>query len=362
MERPSVDALLFDGVAVVNMLNPGPSKTFMEYSQGVFLPFVKSQLQHVLRVDVVWDIYIADSLKATTRNKKRKGIRRRVKPDTKIPGNWAAFLRVDKNKEELFHFLADQFVSVEAEHGQVISTKGDSVVCNGQRDDISSLAPCKHEEADTRLLLHAADAGKCGFTKVMLRTVDTDVLVIAIATFHELALSELWIAFGVGKHFRFMPVHDIASSMGQQKSRALLAFYAFTGSDQTSSFANNGKKTARDTWAICDEVMEAFRYLSTTPSTSAVTDAFPVLERYTVLFYDRTSPCTSVNDARKDLFTCKGRDIDHIPPTGDALPQHAKRAAFLAGHCWGKCLEVSPQLPFQSEWGWVRGPTQGWEP
>ena len=138
-----------------------------------------------------------------------------------------------------------------------------------------------------------------------------------------------------------MPVHDIASSMGQQKSRALLAFYAFTGSDQTSSFANNGKKTARDTWAICDEVMEAFRYLSTTPSTSAVTDAFPVLERYTVLLYDRTSPCTSVNDARKDLFTCKGRDIDHIPPTGDALPQHAKRAAFLAGHCWGKCLEVS---------------------
>lgn len=56
MERPSVDALLLDGVAVVNMLNPGPSKTFMEDSQGVFRLFVKSQLQHVLRVDVVWDI------------------------------------------------------------------------------------------------------------------------------------------------------------------------------------------------------------------------------------------------------------------------------------------------------------------
>ena len=25
------------------MLNPGPSKTFMEYSQAVFYPFVKSQ-------------------------------------------------------------------------------------------------------------------------------------------------------------------------------------------------------------------------------------------------------------------------------------------------------------------------------
>ena len=147
-------------------------------------------------------------------------------------------MRFDENKEELFHFLANQLVSVETEHEQVISTKGDSVVCNGQRDDISSLAPCKHEEANTRLLINAADAGKCGFKKIMLWTADTDILVIAITAFHELAFSELWIAFGVGKHFRFVPVHDIASSTGRQKSRALLAFHDFTGSDQTSSFAN----------------------------------------------------------------------------------------------------------------------------
>ena len=43
-ERSSVEALLLDGAAIVNMLNPGPPKTFMEYSQGFFLPFVKSQL------------------------------------------------------------------------------------------------------------------------------------------------------------------------------------------------------------------------------------------------------------------------------------------------------------------------------
>ena len=273
-----------------------------------------------------------------------------------------AFLRVDENKEELFHFPADQLVSVEAEHGQVISTKGNSVVCNGQIDGISSLAQCKQEQADTRLLLHAADAGKCGFNKIMLRTVDTGILVIAIAAFHELALSGLWIAFGVIKHFRFVPVHDIASSMGPQKSRALLAFHGFTGSDQASSFASKGKKTAWDTWAIYDEVTEAIRCLSTTPSTSAMTDAFPVLKGYTVLLYDRTSPCKTVNDACKDLFTRKGRDMDHISPTGDALCQRAKRAAFLAGHCWGKCLEVSPQLLSPSEWGWVRGSTQRWEP
>ena len=89
LERSSVKALLLDGAAFVNMLNPGPSKTFMEYGQGVFLLREKSA-PHVRRADVVCDIYIADSLKVTTRNKRGKGIRQCVKPDTKIPGNWAA--------------------------------------------------------------------------------------------------------------------------------------------------------------------------------------------------------------------------------------------------------------------------------
>ena len=124
--------------------------------------------------------------------------------------------------------------------------------------ETSDVAPCKHEAAETRLLLHAAHAAKCGFKKIMLQTVDIDVVVIAVATFHEMVLSELWIAFGVGKYLHYVPVHNNASSVGQPKSRALLAFHALTGWDQTSSFANKGKKTAWDTWAINDEVTDVF--------------------------------------------------------------------------------------------------------
>ena len=81
-------------------------------------------------------------------------------PDSKIPGNWAAFLRIDKNKEDLFHFLADQLGTVGVQHGQVVSTKGNAVVCNRETDYTSSLPPCNHEKADTRLSLHAADVAK----------------------------------------------------------------------------------------------------------------------------------------------------------------------------------------------------------
>ena len=46
--------------------------------------------------------------------------------------------------------------------------------------DITSLAPCFHEEADTRLLLHVTDIEVC------IRTVDTDVVVLAIAMFDQI--------------------------------------------------------------------------------------------------------------------------------------------------------------------------------
>ena len=49
-QRPSVEALLLDGAAIVNMLKPGASKAFQEYSETVFLPYVTNQLKNVERV------------------------------------------------------------------------------------------------------------------------------------------------------------------------------------------------------------------------------------------------------------------------------------------------------------------------
>ncbi|KXJ25043.1 hypothetical protein AC249_AIPGENE29235 [Exaiptasia diaphana] len=45
---------------------------------------------------------------------------------------------------------------------------------------------CNHEEADTRLLAHVADALQRGSKEVSVRTVDTDVVVILIGHFYNL--------------------------------------------------------------------------------------------------------------------------------------------------------------------------------
>ena len=77
-EVPTVTAVVLDGAVIVQMLKPGTAKMFEEYAQQVFIPYVVRQLQHVSRLDLVWDSYRADSLKASTREQRGKGVRRRV--------------------------------------------------------------------------------------------------------------------------------------------------------------------------------------------------------------------------------------------------------------------------------------------
>ena len=48
------------------------------------------------------------------------------------------------------------------------------------------LAPCTHEEAATRMFLHAADAVNQGHQRIILRTVDSDVLALATAMVQQL--------------------------------------------------------------------------------------------------------------------------------------------------------------------------------
>ena len=42
------------------------------------------------------------------------------------------------------------------------------------------MSPCSHEEADSRMLLHVTHAAKHGHHQILIRTVDTDVVVLAV--------------------------------------------------------------------------------------------------------------------------------------------------------------------------------------
>ena len=224
----NVDAIIVDGAAVVNMLKPGTCKTFSEYSPLLFLPYLQAQLQHASRLDIVWDVCIPNSLKATARGNRGGGIRRRVQATNHLPRDWNGFLRLDENKTELFKFFAEETVTLGGEK-QVISTLGDQFISYPPRVDVSNLAPCSHEEADTRMLLHAAGAANQGFRKILIRTVATDVVVLSVAPVPKFQPAELWLAFGVEVKSRYLPGHEISQSIGQEMSEALPFFHALKG-------------------------------------------------------------------------------------------------------------------------------------
>ena len=98
-ERPSVDAVILDGAAVVHLLKPVGLKTFAEYSSEVFSPYISSQIRGASRCDVIWDRHDADSLKNMTRAKRGTGHKRRVEAANKLPNDWNEFLKRDENKE-----------------------------------------------------------------------------------------------------------------------------------------------------------------------------------------------------------------------------------------------------------------------
>lgn len=364
---PAVQAKVLDGAAIVQMLSPKLTTTFEDYVDKVFLPYLTQQLETAERVDIVWDVYKDSSLKSATRERRGCGLRRRVQPSARIPGNWQGFLRVNENKTELFHYKARRVTEKMRDlQGKIcVSTCEENVLAVPHLKDITRLSPCTHEEADTRIFLHVKDCAHEGLRNILIRTTDTDVLILAVMCFQNAAVRELWVGLGVGKHFKYIAAHEIAAKLGPTRSKALSAFHAFTGSDVTSFFSGRGKTTAWNTWAVCPEATEAFLLMMDNSSVIPLNDKITtILERFVVLMYDRTSNANKVDHARQCLFTRGNRQLENIPPTRAALQQHILRATYLCCFIWGQCLVKEPSLPSPEHWGWEKDANEGrrWRP
>ena len=75
------------------------------------------------------------------------------------------------------------------------------------------------------------------------------------------------VGFWTGKHFKYIhvPVHEIARSLGDEKSQALPTSHAYAGCDTVSPFHTGLKKSAWDTWKAFDKVTATFLAVSTGP-------------------------------------------------------------------------------------------------
>ena len=96
------------------------------------------------------------------------------------------------------------------------------------------------------MLLHLEDAVHQWHSKVSIRTVDADVVVQAITVAQHLYISELWVAFGVGKPYDFLLLMRLPVMC---RMCLLISFL----------------EVESDTWTVFGDVTSAFSALFSTP-------------------------------------------------------------------------------------------------
>ena len=175
-------------------------------------------------------------------------------------------------------------VSLKVPEGKSIySTYDKNILSSTERTEMSLLAPCTHEEEDTRLTVEALYAASSGHRWNSIRNNDTDVVVLAISVASTPPTDELWITYGSGKN-----VQNIrALSLGPDKASTLPIFHAPIGCDTVSSFfRGRGKKTAWDVWNLFSQLKLVLKVLKASPQ--EITEEYMAfLESFVVLIYNR---------------------------------------------------------------------------
>ena len=113
-------------------------------------------------------------------------------------------------------------------------------------EEIVSLVS-NQEEAEARIMLHCAEAVKRKAKVIVVRSSDTDVLVLLIHHYFAINATQIFLQVGVkGKHTnntRLIPVHEIVANLTPVQRNIVLPVYCITGCDTISSFQAIGKKT-----------------------------------------------------------------------------------------------------------------------
>lgn len=158
-------------------------------------------------------------------------------------------------------------------------------------------------------------------------------MVLALSVAENLPADEIWISYGTGKHFRHLAAHKITKKIGQQNAKALLFFHAFTGCHTVAFFGGKGKKTA---WDVCNIYPAVTNFLCRLllMLEKVEDNCMVVIKR----FCYGTSAMVEVNQARKDLFSKKARNLENIERTRAALEQYIM-VQFSKEHTSGvKCF------------------------
>lgn len=199
----SSSCLIIDGQALVVALGkPDKAVTFGDLADTYVRAVLKAGSNYQ-RIDIVFDRYRDETIKGATRTRRTKAaqpIRRVVEGrDVPLPKNWTHFLSLPENKIDLAHLLSEELCSQAPDDKEIVVAGGfkDELEVRSSKTttDLTHLR-ATHEEADTRLVLHAVHS-QCNTVVVSSR--DTDVLVILVSHYPRAQCEHLWMMSGTTK-------------------------------------------------------------------------------------------------------------------------------------------------------------------
>lgn len=350
--------IIFDGMAVVQQLNNTPATfgdlafNILEYVINVSKKY-KCQTAHF-----VTDTYPNISIKNDERHRRKNGCETVMSinsPSQKIPKQFKKFLANGQNKEALINFIYEQWISYDSanlkgmaiyiSHGRdchLILPGNESAIAN----KINELTN-DHEEADTKILLHALYASKSSKT-VLIRSVDTDVFILSLAMSHNFP-GDIYMIMGTTHSIKLKNISQIAKELGEEFCSALIGLHVFTGCDTCSAFKGKGK--IKPLKAMLSNLSYIKMFVNLGSSWELSTTLLRNLEAFVCDLYGYPN-VDKINDVRSKIFTLKFRIDVALPPNNDSLLMHTKRANFQC-NIYRRCLECFINTPRPSEHGWL---------
>ena len=317
--------------------------------------FCNSILEKHNRIDelhLIFDQYLPHSLKSNIRVK-RKGNQEEVAyhicDTTKITNiPMKQLLSSTKTKAELTRYLAEKMIAKATVCGRRVVVTWECM-CKATHRDVSHLEST-HEEADTKLILHAVDASVQGASSIRIYSPDTDVLVLSLQKYPELC-SNTCVVTGMGQRKRVIPLKPIYEALGQSRASALPGLHAFSGADMTGSFAGKGKLTFWKVFKVADDdCIDALARLGRTHHPSQETCL--ALESLLCKVYKSDTAITKVEEMRWWLFAKKQVQAENLPPTQGALYQAILRAHYQT-LIWNNATTPKPEIPSPNGYGWT---------
>ena len=241
------------------------------------------------------------------------------------------------NKADLSRFLSEELAISDVPCNKVLITAGgfleeDTVWCS--KDSIETTTLCAtHEEADTRIVLHAIHSQA---DTVVVSASDTDVLILHIAHRDKMTSTRVYMRSGTAKRRKYIPVHEIHNKLPQAVVKSLLPFHAVTGCDVTSQI---GKRSKATTWKVFCKQPDLLASLGEMDITEEVHDQ---TEKFVCALY--SLPDVMSCDKAREIRFLRWKAAESLPPTSDALHLHTLRSHFTT-LIWKQAAEPAPILP-----------------